>query len=537
MRQLSAIGTVFAVLVALSMPPQRVRASIEGNSSQAAATQSESLLTRYFESLVFSKMPIASKRWHGNQEAVLTRSCYSQTKTVEAPAEFAEVERTIKNLVEVGESPSVSVVVVNNGEVVWDMAYGWADRENKVPATTDTMYAIGSVSKSLTGTALYALIVHGLVNANSPATRYLKSMKLQTYAGSPTIAELSSMEGGVPHGWEYIGAPKIPADIWKRHAIVAFAPGSKFDYSNISYGVLGQIVGDVTGKPLGQAVNELVFQKLGMMQTVLYPSPARIPLVAVGYSKNERLKGYPIAPEGAAGFSASARDLARFGMLHAEVPGCSLSSVTKEALRNSHRAPFYAYGWGRINAPDRPEAFLSNGEVEGGRADILVVPQTRIVIAIAQNTATGSLGADELTFAIADRLMPGFSAAFRTQRKQFQAENQKLPLDHLSGDWKGKLYLARNSLPVVLHIANERSTVQIGRRSPSAVTDLELTSQGLSGEASVDLLVPWARGRKPSLSFRLSPHEDSMRGEFFIQTGDENPGIGLPNYVTLQRKK
>jgi CubicO group peptidase (beta-lactamase class C family) len=178
-------------------------------------------------------------------------------------------------------------------------------------------------------------------------------------------------------------APRFPSDIWKRHAIVAFAPGSRFEYSNVSYGVLGQVVSDVTRKPLNKAANELVFQRLSMTRTALYPSIARMPRVAVGYSRRERLRGYPIAPEGAAGFSASARDLARFGMLHAEVPGCSLSSVNTDALRKSHRAPFYAYGWGKIDANGR-EAFLSNGEVEGGRADILVVPQNRIVIVIAQ---------------------------------------------------------------------------------------------------------------------------------------------------------
>jgi hypothetical protein len=131
--------------------------------------------------------------------------------------------------------------------------------------------------------------------------------------------------------------------------------------------------------------------------------------------------------------------------------------------------------------------------------------------------------------------MPGFSAAVRARRKQFQAANQKLPLDHLLGEWKGRLYLADNSLPVVLHIGNGQSTIQIGRSGPSVVTDLGFTSQGLQGEATVELSVSWAEGRKPSLSFRLSPNEDSMSGEFFIQTHDEQPGIGLPNYVTLHR--
>jgi CubicO group peptidase (beta-lactamase class C family) len=131
------------------------------------------------------------------------------------------------------------------------------------------MYAVGSVSKSLTGTALYALVAAGVIDTGQPVSRYLKSMKLQTYAGEPTVAQLISMRAGVPHGWEYVEAPNLPKDEWKRHAIVAFAPGTSFVYSNIAYGIVGVVVSDTTGKSLDEAA---MFAPLGMTHTALYPS-------------------------------------------------------------------------------------------------------------------------------------------------------------------------------------------------------------------------------------------------------------------------
>jgi hypothetical protein len=62
----------------------------------------------------------------------------------------------------------------------------------------------------------------------------------------------------------------------------------------------------------------------------------------------------------------------------------------------------YAFGWGRLDAPNGRNAFLSNGEVQGGRADILVVPEDKTVIVVAENTHSGSPDPDELTVAIAE---------------------------------------------------------------------------------------------------------------------------------------
>ena len=483
--------------------------------------------------IVVARMPL-----YGRAHTVkLSQRCYYEAKTLAAPPDLADVERTIQSLVDSGAAPSISVVVIRQGTALWDKAYGWADKENRVPATTDTIYAVGSVSKSLTGTAVYALVAAGLIDIGQPASRYLKSIKLQTYAGEPTVAQLIAMRGGIPHGWEYAEAPNLPRDEWKRHAIVAFTPGTDFLYSNISYGVLGEIVSDTTGKSLDNALTRLVFAPLGMTHTALHPSKVQRPFLAVGYSRRGRLPGYPIAPEGGAGFSSSARDLARFGMLHAGVNECSLRSVSAEALRDLHRSADYAYGWGRLEAPNGRKAFLSNGEVQGGRASIMVVPEDKTVIVIAQNTHSGSPNPDDLTVAIAEKLMPGFSAGFQAQVEEFQAKQKVLPRESLSGKWTGEVVVDGHNLPMFLEFSQGTATLRIADGETQAVKNLKFTNEGLEGEIAGTLPTSWTGGRKHSLSFHLIPKEKFMQGLVFVQTIDDKPGIGLPHYLKFELAK
>ncbi len=468
------------------------------------------------------------------QQTKAKSSCYSKTRILAPDGELTQVERIIQDLVENGASPSISVVVVRQGTVIWDKAYGWADKENKVLASTDTVYAVGSVSKAFTGTALSVLVADKVIDGSQPVRRYLKTITLQTHAGEPTVNQLISMRAGVPHGWEYAEELGRLGEAWEKHAFVAFAPGEQFLYSNIAFGIAGVLVSDSTGIPLGDAVTKLVFAPLGMTHSALYPSPNMEPFMAVGYSRRGRLPRYPISPHGGAGFSSSTRDLARLGMLHAGVKGCSLPSLDSKALKRFHGSS-YAFGWGHLEAPNKRNVFLSNGEVQGGRADILVVPEDRTVIVVNQNTHSGSTGTDELTFAIADKLMPGFSAMFQTKVKQSES-SQVLPIEALSGEWKGEVLIDGYSLPVSLKISNGAAVVTISGSEPQAAKRLAFTKDGLTGDLEIPIPVSWARDRSQRSNFRLIRTNNFLKGFMFVQTADDRPSIGLPLYLSLKQQ-
>jgi CubicO group peptidase (beta-lactamase class C family) len=71
-----------------------------------------------------------------------------------------------------GQTPGVSAAVVQDGELVWSAGFGMADLENSVPATSNTLYRLASISKPLTATAAMALWEHGRLDLDSPVQKY-----------------------------------------------------------------------------------------------------------------------------------------------------------------------------------------------------------------------------------------------------------------------------------------------------------------------------------------------------------------------------
>ena len=103
---------------------------------------------------------------------LLAASC-AQGQTGKLSAEKqVKIESTISNFMTASKAPSISAAVVQDGEFVWSAGFGMADLENSVPATSQTVYRIGSISKSLTATAAMELWERGKLDMDSPVQKY-----------------------------------------------------------------------------------------------------------------------------------------------------------------------------------------------------------------------------------------------------------------------------------------------------------------------------------------------------------------------------
>ena len=89
---------------------------------------------------------------------------------------IAHAERALKALVERASLPALSVAVARDGEVVWSEAFGYADLENRSPATPRTRFRIASVSKALTGTGLAWLAQRGAIDVDAPLGDYVENL-------------------------------------------------------------------------------------------------------------------------------------------------------------------------------------------------------------------------------------------------------------------------------------------------------------------------------------------------------------------------
>ena len=101
--------------------------------------------------------------------------------------------------------PSLAIAVAQHGKIVWEEAFGWADRENRVPATEHTMYSLASISKPITATGVMVLVERGLLDLDRPINDYLSEAKLKAWVGSAadaTVRRIANHSSGLPQHYQ-----------------------------------------------------------------------------------------------------------------------------------------------------------------------------------------------------------------------------------------------------------------------------------------------------------------------------------------------
>jgi CubicO group peptidase (beta-lactamase class C family) len=424
------------------------------------------------------------------------------------PPAARDIAAGAQSLVTSGKVMAFAFAVASEGQVLCEEAFGWADRDHRVAATPRSAFGAGSVAKSITGTAVYLLVQRGKLKlADSPEKH---GVKVRTFGkDAVTIDELLAMTAGVPHGWFYPSGPAPREDrILRSYAIEAFHAGQSFEYSNFSFGILGEIVSAASGKPYDEFVASEIFRQLGMTSTSFEPRQ--------------------FFPRAAGGLYTSVHDLALFGSFHL---GPSMKAIhgssTPDLSRRGYRA-----GWGHIAMGQQQELWLSNGNVNAGAAALLLLPRKNIVISVATNTPGDS--ADEFAFQLAEAFSPGLVANFGSMRQSVEAEEAPKPFaggPPYQGHWIGAAYLPAARLPLELTFSGETAAIAIGKRATVPVTDLHLEAGRLTGRVATSIELP-GLGAKNTLQLELESRGGRLHGILRVVS----TAYGLPVYVALRRR-
>ena len=201
--------------------------------------------------------------------------------------DLAELESYLNRLVKSGNPPGLSLVVVKDGNIVYNNAFGLADGPGGVKVGTDTIYHWWSMTKIPTAIAIMQLQEQGELNLDNPVTQYLPWFDV-TYPSdtSPviTVRHLLQHTSGLPDtipamiGWvHYDDATRNQTEIVKKYLPdfkkLKFAPGEKAIYSNFNYMVLGAIIEAVSGQSYETYITENILEPLGMSQTGFVYTP------------------------------------------------------------------------------------------------------------------------------------------------------------------------------------------------------------------------------------------------------------------------
>ena len=307
---------------------------------------------------------------------------------------------------------SIAAAVVLGERVIWAGAFGWKDRERRLEADPNTVYRVGSISKSITAVAMMLLAERGALALDVAVERYLPEIhSLANYPDSPliTFENLASHTAGLDREPKLENAAAGPMEQWEQKIIasipttdVTAVPGQVYSYSNIGYGILGLAVSRAADRPFMDLVRETVFEPLEMETAGFRPTHIIAPHLATGYvnrrdgtidpdlpAREHGGRGYKV-PNGAV--YASVYDLAKFV---AAMTGARtlLSDATRtEMLRiQTSASDTSGYGLGFFVVLDDAGRRIAGhgGSVAGYNATIQFDPDARVGVILLRNYNRG----------------------------------------------------------------------------------------------------------------------------------------------------
>jgi D-alanyl-D-alanine carboxypeptidase len=310
--------------------------------------------------------------------------------------------------------PGLSIGLVVDQELVWARGYGFADLATKRPATPQTLYRLGSITKTLTATAIVQLRDAGKLSLEDPVTRFLPTFTIgNPFPGAPaiTLRHLLTHTSGLPRegALPYWTSHEFPTRAELLAAVAGqtlFAPpGESYRYSNLGMGLLGHVIEAASGRPYADYLAEAVFQPLEMSSSTAAPTAEHHERLATPYLRlrADGSRGvfdyYDLGALAAAGNAVSSlEDLARFAALQfRDGPAGGEQILSGYSLREMQRAQFVQPSWsggrglGFAVGRDADTTFVSHGGwVGGNRTHLLLVPAEKIAVLVLINADDGN---------------------------------------------------------------------------------------------------------------------------------------------------
>jgi CubicO group peptidase (beta-lactamase class C family) len=291
---------------------------------------------------------------------------------------------------------SGAVLVAKKGEVIYKDAFGLANREWNVPNTVDTKFRIGSLTKQFTSAAILQLAEAGKLKLDDPLGKYILSFPK---GDSVTIHMLLNHTSGIK---SYTNMPKfgtvLTASLSKDSIInffknepYEFSPGTKYNYNNSGYFLLGYIIEKVSGQSYSNYISQHLNAKATLTNTSLDVVDVILPKRASGYMKD--FKGWKNAqyismefPYSAGAIVSTVEDLHHWNMaLHK-------GKILSNEMYKKMTTPYLEnYGYGlRIDSVDNHRRIGHSGGIPGFLSHNDYYPEQDIEVIVLSNNSSAS---------------------------------------------------------------------------------------------------------------------------------------------------
>ena len=330
-----------------------------------------------------------------------------------------EFESLAQQIVSQGKIPGMAMAIVHDGKVISARGYGMTQPFGGRAVTSHTVYRLASLSKSFASTATAAVVRDGKLNWNTKVRSLVPEFNLQDAEATAEldVADILSHRVGLPknaldrdieRGMEYAAARDKLATVK-----LTCRPGSCYNYQNVAFSVIGDMLSRSTGTPYGPLVQQKIFRPLGMTDASvgLYGLRASASWAPPTVHRNgawtpvtPKPTYYEVGP--AAGVNASVADMAQYliahlghrpdvlppvslNVLHRELVSTPRESRSTEWRRSRVSSAGYAMGWRTLNYMGR-EVLFHGGAVQGYRTLMAMMPSKDIGIVVLWNSESGT---------------------------------------------------------------------------------------------------------------------------------------------------
>jgi CubicO group peptidase (beta-lactamase class C family) len=327
-------------------------------------------------------------------------------------------------------------------------------------------------------TGLMVLVREGKIDLDAPVERYIGPGLLAVYEGKAedvTVRRLLHHTAGLPQHFNYFytdepGRPHPLEETIRRFGIIIHPPGKAFDYANLGYAILGDVIARVSGRPLSEFMREAVYEPLGMTRAAFDPDLSDLANLAVKYDTSG--KPAPLArcdTPGAGSAYASVRDLLRFGMFHLQdhlkgqkpiLDDAAIELMHTEKDGAAHlggAGESYGLGWLFAQTAGGVRTVWHEGGWTGASAMLKLVPSEDVAVAVAMNmfdtTFVNEVADEALRVVLPDFGMPGPEAGKPEPRLGETAAPPPSSFEIPAGAWSGEI----RTFDVAIRLVLERS--------------------------------------------------------------------------------
>ena len=335
------------------------------------------------------------KPWWGFTASFIVVLLLTSTVLAQDPAE--RIDAFIHSEMAGQKIPGVSLAVVKDGKPLIVKGYGFANLEHQVPVKPETVFQSGSVGKQFTAMAVMMLVEEGKIGLDEKISKYLGGVP-EAWA-NVTVRHLLSHTGGLtdyPRDFDF--RKDYTEDDLLRHAKAvptAFAPGDKWEYSNLGYVTLGIIVGKVSGKFYGDFLKERVFNPLGMTTARVISEADIVPNRAAGYVlrqgeiKNHGWVSPSLNTTADGALYLTALDMMKWD--EALASGKLIGKAGYDAMwtpvkLNDGKSHPYGFGWG-VRSVNGKRVIEHGGAWQGFKAHIARYPDSKLTVIVFANLA------------------------------------------------------------------------------------------------------------------------------------------------------